>query len=73
MPRPLVKVLKWLGIAIGGLVALLVLALVVVWFVAGFRMSKTYDIQVQAVTVPTDEAGVARGRHLVHSIGYCTD
>ena len=73
MPRPLVRVLKWLGIAVGGLVAVIVVALVVVWFVAGARMSKTYDIEVQAIAVPTDEASIVRGRHLVRSIGYCIE
>ena len=73
MPKPLLKVLKWVGIAIGGLLGLIVVALVVIWFMAGSRLNKTYDTEVKPVAVPTDEASIARGRHLVHSIGYCTE
>ena len=73
MPQILLKVLKWGGIAIGGLLGLIVVALVVVWFVAGSRMNETYDIEVKPVTVPTDEAGIARGRHVVESFGLCQE
>ena len=73
MPKGLLKVLKWVGIAIGGLVGLVVVALVVVWFLAGARINKTYDIQVKPVSVPTDEAAVARGRHVVRSFGLCQE
>ena len=47
--RRVLKVLKWIGIVLGGLVGLIVVALVVVYFVAGARLNKTYEIQPQAV------------------------
>ena len=73
MPKPLLKVLKWVGIVFGGLVGLIVVALVVVWFMAGSRMNKTYDIEVKPVIVPTDAAGIARGKHVVESFGLCQE
>ncbi len=45
----------------------------VVWFVAGSTMNESYEINVQTVHVPTDEAGVARGRHVVQSFGLCQE
>ena len=73
MPKALVRVLKWVGIAIGGLVGLIVVALVVVWFLAGSKINKTFDIEVKPVTVPTDEVSIARGRHVVRSFGLCQE
>ena len=58
---------------LGGLVGLIIVAMVVVYFIAGGRMNETYDIQVAQIAVPTDEAGVERGRHLVQTIGLCVE
>ncbi len=71
--RLLLKVLKWAGIVLGGLVGLVILAIVVVYLIAGVRLNKTYDIQVAAITIPSDEARVDRGRHLVETIGLCVE
>ena len=60
------KVLKWVGISVGGLVGLLIVLIVVL---AGLgtvqQINKTYDIDVAAVEVPTDTDSIARGRHIV--------
>jgi mono/diheme cytochrome c family protein len=66
------KVLKWIGIVLGGLIGLVVLALVVIYFIVGARLNKTYDIPAEAVTVPTDAATVKRGEVLTNYAG-CTD
>ena len=73
MPRVLLQVLKWAGIVIGGLVGLVVVALVVVYFVGGGRLSKTYDIQVAPVAIPTDDVAIARGKHLAESAVLCQE
>jgi cytochrome c553 len=65
------KVLKWVGIVLGGLVALLVVAAVVLYILGSGRLNKTYDIQPEAITIPTDEAAIARGRHLVKALTFC--
>ena len=39
------KALKWIGIVLGGLVGLLVLAAVVLYAIGSSRLNKTYDIQ----------------------------
>ena len=73
MPRLLLQLLKWAGIAIGGLIGLIVIAVVVVYFVAGARLNKTYDIEVAPIAIPTDEAAIARGKHLVESALICQE
>ena len=36
------------------------------------RVNKDYNIQVASIAIPTDEAAVERGRHLVETIGICS-
>ncbi|MCL4296669.1 MAG: c-type cytochrome [Anaerolineae bacterium] len=66
------KVLKWLGIILGGLAGLILLALVGVYFMSESRLNKTYDVQPERVTVPTDAAAVAEGKRLFATRG-CMD
>ena len=68
------RVLKWIGIGLGGFIGVIVVALVVVYFIGGSRLNKTYDIQPAAVEVPLgDPAAVERGRHVVTAIGLCAE
>ena len=71
--RIALRVLKWVGIVLGSLVGLLVVALVVIYFVVGARLNKTYDIQPQVVAVPADPVSIERGRHLAEAITACQD
>ncbi len=65
------KVLKWGGIALGGLVGLS--AIVVGVLVAQFQssLSKHYDVALPQITRSSDPAVLARGQHLVESLGAC--
>jgi mono/diheme cytochrome c family protein len=65
------KVLKWIGIVLGGLVGLLVLALVVLYLLGTVKLNKKYDVPVKAVSVPTDAQAIQRGEHLA-TIFICT-
>ena len=65
------KVLKSVGIVLGGLVGIIILAAVVLYVIGTFKVNKTYDIQVAAVAVPTDTQSIERGRHFVEAIGLC--
>jgi mono/diheme cytochrome c family protein len=64
------KVLKWVGIILGGLVGVLLLAVVGLSIAGGARLNRTHDIQVESIAIPTDEAAMARGQFLVTTI--CT-
>lgn len=65
------KVLRWIGIALGSLVALLVVAAVVLYILGSARINRTYDIQPEAIAIPTDAAAIARGKHLVEALTFC--
>jgi mono/diheme cytochrome c family protein len=64
------KLLKWLGIALAGLVGLLALAAAGLSIAFGARLNRTHDIPVEAIPIPTDAAALARGEFLVTTI--CT-
>ena len=52
------KALKWAGIALGGLLGVIVIVLVILYFVGSARINKTYDIQVASVAVSNEAAAV---------------
>jgi mono/diheme cytochrome c family protein len=58
------KVLKWTGIILGGLVGLLALAFVVLYFIGSTKVNRKYDVPVETISIPTDAAAVRRGEHL---------
>ncbi len=66
------KILKWIGIVLGVLVLLLVLAVGAVYAMSGSRLNKSYDVQPEAITVPTDEETIALGKRLFQTRG-CID
>ena len=59
--RIALKVLKWAGIVLGGLIALIIITVVVVYFVVGGRLNKAYDIQPATVAIPADAPSEASG------------
>ncbi len=67
------KVLRWLGIVLGGLIALVLIAAVVLYVIGSGRITKTYTLGAETVAIPTDQASSERGRHLATAIGKCVD
>ena len=63
------KVLKWIGIVLGGLVGLLVLAVATVYAVSAYRFNRTYDVEVAPVEIPTDSEAIAYGDHIANIRG----
>jgi mono/diheme cytochrome c family protein len=55
------------------LVVLLVLAGVVIYFLAERRINRTYQVSVPRITVPTDADAIARGKRLVTVVAPCGD
>jgi mono/diheme cytochrome c family protein len=69
------KILKWIGIVLGSLIGLLVLAFVVLYTIGTVKWNKIhgpYDLPVETISVPTDQASIARGEH-VATIHMCKD
>lgn len=65
------NVLKWIGVVLGSLIGLVVIAVVVILLSGRSRFNQTYDIPVPALDMPTDETAVARGEHLVKAVAHC--
>ena len=66
------KVLKIVGIIVGGLLGLVVIAVAAIYILSSIRFNKTYNVQVEPISVPTDSAAIDRGHHLV-TIHLCVD
>jgi len=62
------KFFKWLGIVLGVLIGLLVIVLAVNFFKGNAMLSQTYSIAPENITIPTDAASLARGKHFVQTI-----
>ncbi|MBI3942902.1 MAG: c-type cytochrome [Chloroflexi bacterium] len=65
------RLLRWLGILLGVLLLLIVLAGVVIFVRSEMYLNQTVNVQPQAITIPTDAAAVEHGRHLLVTIGGC--
>lgn len=64
--------LKWLGIGLGGIVGLLLVAAIVMYAIGSSRIGRTYEAQTANLLVSQDAEAVSRGAH-VASINGCTD
>ena len=64
------RVLQWTGVAVGGLLALALLAAVVLSIVGGARLTRTRHIAPEPVAILADSAALARGKHLISAV--CT-
>jgi mono/diheme cytochrome c family protein len=69
------KILKWIGIGLGSLIGLLVLAFTVLYVIGTLKWNRLhgkYDVLVETITVPTDQASIVRGKH-VATIHICQE
>jgi mono/diheme cytochrome c family protein len=61
----MLKVLKWIGIVLGGLLGLAILAVAIIYFIYGARMERRYTIAPETIAIPADAASIERGHRLV--------
>ncbi|MGN6511335.1 MAG: c-type cytochrome, partial [Chitinophaga sp.] len=66
------KILKWTGGVIGVLAALLLIFYFTMYIMVNNKKSKTYDVEVRMIGIPTDSASVAEGAHIYATKG-CAD
>ncbi|MFN8456018.1 MAG: cytochrome c [Anaerolineae bacterium] len=66
------RILKWLGLGLGLLVALLVGAAGLFYAQGAARLNKVYDVPGESLPLPSDEVALARGRHLVEHVSLCS-
>jgi cytochrome c553 len=70
------KILKWVGIVLGSLIGLLVLAFIVLYVIGSAKWNKLhgkYDVLVETMPIPIDQASIARGEHVatIRMCGHC--
>jgi mono/diheme cytochrome c family protein len=59
------RVLKWIGIVLGGLLSLLVIIVAVLAIFGGSKLNKQYDVQPEPVAILEETAVLERGEYLV--------
>jgi cytochrome c553 len=71
------KILKRIGIVLGSLIGLLVLAFAVLYIIGSARWNRVrgndHDVPVETISIPTDQASIARGEHIatIRMCRYC--
>ena len=62
------KIFKWIGIVLGSLMGLLVLAFAVLYIIGSVKWNhiqgKDYEVSVEKLSIPTDQDSIARGEHI---------
>jgi mono/diheme cytochrome c family protein len=59
------KFFKWFGIVLGSLLGLIILVFLGLAFKGNAMINKTYAVQAEKISIPTDAASIARGEHWV--------
>jgi mono/diheme cytochrome c family protein len=67
------RTLRWLAIGIASLVTLAVIAVAAVYVITNSRLNRRFEVSPPALTVPTDEAAIDRGRHLAQAVVKCSE
>jgi mono/diheme cytochrome c family protein len=65
--RMIRKILKWIGIVLGSLIGLLVIAFAVLYVIGTVKWNRLhgkYEVPVVTIPIPTDQASIARGEHI---------
>jgi mono/diheme cytochrome c family protein len=65
------KIVRWIGIVLGGIVVVIVLSAFVAYAYGSNRLAKAPEVPVRTVAIPSDAAALERGRHLAHSVTGC--
>lgn len=61
------KIFKWIGIVLGSLIGLLVLAFTFLYIIGTVKWNQLhgkYDVPVKTIPIPTDSTSMARGEHI---------
>lgn len=58
------RILKWIGVVLGSLAGLILLAALGLYAKTRIQFGKTYDVQVESIVIPTDTESIEHGKHL---------
>ncbi len=62
------KIFKWIGIVLGSIVGLIVVAGITFFLIGNASLNKTYNFPPSNLTIPMDEASIAYGKHRVDTL-----
>jgi len=65
------KVFKWIGIVLGSLIVLILIAAGGLYFKGNAQLTRTHDFPASGIVAPTDEASIAYGKYRVETL--CVD
>jgi len=63
------RLLRWIGLALGGLAGLAIIAYVILYVMSERVLQGTYEIPAVTLAVPTDPASIAEGQRLATTRG----
>lgn len=63
------RLLRWLGIAVGALLGLVVVALIAIYLLSQHTLNKRYPLPQTAIVVPNDASSIAEGQRLATIAG----
>lgn len=64
----MIRILKWLGVVLGSLIGLLLVAGTVLYLIGNARMNKSYSFEPSNLTLPTDAESIAYGKHRAETL-----
>ena len=67
-----IKIIRWVAIVAGSLATIVLIGLGILYGITNQRINRTYSVTPHTVSVPSDSATLARGKH-VSLIHGCTD
>lgn len=62
------RILKWIGIVLGVVVVLLIIAAGALYAMGTSRLTRTYDVEAETITIPTGDGSLARGAYLAATV-----
>jgi mono/diheme cytochrome c family protein len=70
------KILKWIGMVLGSLIGLLMVVFIVLYIIGSVKWNKLhgkYEVPVETIAIPTDQASIVRGKHIatIYMCGHC--
>lgn len=67
------RIVRWLGMGLGGLLVVVLVALLGVYLRSQGLVSRVYAAPQTEIVIPLDAATIARGKYLVQSVSVCVD
>jgi cytochrome c553 len=58
------RLVRWLGIALGSLIALAIISYTIVYIISERILRRTYDVPAVAISIPSDSPSIVEGRRL---------